>query len=313
LVVINMQLLDAKTAKVLWAERASRPLSNIIELEEELAVTIAQKLAVQLQPGERARLSQYHSVSSAAWLFYRQGLVTIMPPSDLVRVQAARQLFDRASQVDPSFSGGHAGHSFAHSARVLFMTTTDPAWELANAKAMAQKAIDLDPEFGAGYAMLAFANILAGEHEQALTNAQKSVSIQPGDAFARFIIGMSLMISEQPRESIPHLKEALRLDPLESRMPYLNVLGIGYFVTQDFSNALKTVQQNYERGGPRGPHMELFLAASHAELGDLEKAQAIVTSMQKNHPEFPAKRWMARWILDKDRLEETLEKLGLDG
>jgi TolB-like protein/Tfp pilus assembly protein PilF len=314
-VVINMQLVDARTARVLWAERASRALSNIIELEEELAINIAQRLAVELRPGERERLSQAHSASSDAWLFYRQGLVTIMPPNDLVRVQAARQLFDRASQVDPSFAGGLAGHSFAHSTRVLFMNTTDPAWELANAKAMATKAITLDPDFSAGYAMMAFAQILAGEREQALASAQQSVDIQPGDAFARFIIGMSLIISDQPGSSIPHLQEALRLDPLESRMPYLNVLGIAYFVAEDYGNSLGTFQHNYERGGPKGPHMEVFIAASHAQLGNLEQASASIDNLKEKYPDFPARRWLTRWVIDSNKqqqLLELLEELGLD-
>ncbi len=314
-VIVNMQLVDARTARVLWAERASRSIDNIIDLEEELALTIAQQLAVQLQPGERDRLSQYHAASSEAWLFYRQGLITIMPPRDLVRVEAARKLFDRATQVDSNFAGGHAGHSFAHSTRVLFMNTTDPAWELANAKAMAQKAIDLDPEFGPGYAMMAFAQILAGEREAAIANANQSVLIQPGDAFARFIVGMSLIISEEPEQSIPHFQEALRLDPLESRMPYLNLLGIAYYAAGDYSNAVALIEQNYRRGGPRGPHMELFRIASYAQLEDREKAMDLANTFKSTDSAFPVTKWMNRWLLDEQQQAHTLKLLkdsGLD-
>jgi hypothetical protein len=43
-------------------------------------------------------------------------------------------------------------------------------------------------------------------------------------------------------------------------MPYLNVLGIAYYVTRDYSKALATLELNNERGGPQGPHLEVFIA-----------------------------------------------------
>lgn len=307
--IINVQLVDAKTAKILWAERISRPLSNIIDLEEELALTIAQQLAVQLQPGERARLSQYHSSSFDAWLLYRQGLITIMPPRDLARVHAARQLFDRASQLDPGFAGGFAGLSFAHSTRVLFMNTTEPEVELAAALQLADKAIELDPEFGAGYAVLALAQVLDGDNDNALRSASKSEQIQPGDAFAHFVRGMSLIIAERPLPGISHLKEALRLDPLESRMPYLNLIALGYYTSSDYSRTVSTVEQNYARGGPRGPHMNVILAAAYAQLGEEAKARQVAGEMMQKHPEFPYRPWLARWLYDENQLSQTIELL----
>lgn len=308
-IVVNMQLVDAKTARILWAERAARALDNLIDLEEELALTIAQELSVQLQPEERARLLQEHTSSFEAWLLYRQGLITIMPPRDIARVEAARHLFDRATEVDPDFAGGYAGHSFASSAQVLFMTAPDPESELSNALALAQRTIALDPDFGPGYAMLALAQMLNNQQDEALASAKKSISLQPGDAFARFIVGMSLIVAGQPEQSIPQLQEALRLDPLESRMPYLNVLGIAYYEAEDYSNAASTIERNYDRGGPSGPHMDLFLAASYAQLGEQERAKKIVQALLEKHQDFPAREWLTRWITNEQHLNKTLRLL----
>ncbi|MCZ6830986.1 MAG: hypothetical protein O7F73_15635, partial [Gammaproteobacteria bacterium] len=305
-VVLNVQLIDARTATVLWAERMSRSLDKIIDLEEELALAIVNELAVHLQPGERERLSQYHASNSEAWLLYRQGLITIMPPRDLARVQAARQLFQRAMELDPTFAGGYVGQSFSHTARVLFMNTSQPELELKNAITMAQKAIALDENFGGGYAVLAFAQVLGADAEEALRNAEKSVAIQPGDAFSQFILGLNLIIAKRPEEGIAHLQEALRLDPLESRTPYLNVIGIGYYVAGDYSKALRTIEYNYEKGGPRGPHMDVFLAASSAQLGQRIDAQRMAEGMQQKYPGFPFKAWLSTWLRDDGVLQQTL-------
>ncbi len=314
LVIVNMQLVDTGTAKVLWAERSSRELNQIIDLEEELALTIVQKMSVQLLPEERERLSREHSTNFEAWLLYRQGLITLMPPGDPARVQAAAQLFDRATEVDPGFAGGYAGQSFNHSVRVLFMLAPDPDSELSAAIALARKAITVDPNFGAGYAMLALAQMLGGQTDEALASARKSISIQPGDAFARFVIGMSLLIAGQPEQSIPHLQEALRLDPLESRMPYMNVMGIAYYSTKDYINAVKTVENSFARGGPTGPHMDILLAAAYAQLGEQERATGIIKGMLRYGQEFPVGAWLKRWLTDEVQREQTgklLEDLGL--
>ena len=126
---------------------------------------------------------------------------------------------------------------------------------------------------------------------------------------------MSMVIAGRSQEAIPHLEEAMRLDPLEARMPYLNVGGIAYYATGDYSNALKTIEYNYEIGGPRGPHMDLFLAASHAQLGQMAAARGIAQSIQENYPGFPLKAWLSRWIPDDADRRQTvalLEQSGLD-
>jgi TolB-like protein len=309
-IVLFVQLVDAKTAKVIWAERLSRSMDRIAALEEELALAITTELAVQLQPGERERLSQYHASNTEAWLLYRQGLFTIMPPTDTARVQAARQLFMRAIEADPSFAGGLVGQSFFHSTRVLFMSSSDPDHDLAQALEFANRAITLDPDFGGGYAMLAFAQILAGETKGALHNARTSVAIQPGDAFSQFVIGMSHVIANQPARGAAHLKEALRLDPLEARVPYLNVMAIAYYVMEDYSGALAVMEKNYARGGPRGPHMDIFIAAANAQLGQHEQARELIAQMQQKYPGYVGQRWLERWLTDPDQLRQTLTMLG---
>ena len=314
-VLLYVQLVDAKNAKVLWAERLSRHLDQVHDLREALATSITTELAVQLQPGEQTRLSQHHSATAESWLLYRQGLITIMPPRDLARIQAARQLFDRALEVAPDFAGGYTGLSFSHSTRALFMNSDDPAGELAQAVELANRAIAQDPNFGAGHAMLAFAQVLAGDSQAALDSVATALDIQPGDSFARFVLGMSLVLSGQPAAAISQLQEALRLDPVEPRRPYLNVLGIAYYTAADYSGALGILEDSYERGGPQGPHMDVFIAAAMAQLGEEDNARAVIARIHKNYPDFPLRAWLERWVTDPQQLSKTvgiLQSLGLN-
>jgi tetratricopeptide (TPR) repeat protein len=126
---------------------------------------------------------------------------------------------------------------------------------------------------------------------------------------------MNLIVTGQPETAIPALREALRLDPLESRTPYLNVLGIAYYTAGYFTEALDTFEYNTVRGGPRGPHMDVFVAASYTRLGRESEARSVLEEMMREYPEFPAEAWISNWLRHGEQLQKTLDvlqKLGLE-
>jgi len=314
-VLINVQLVDTQTGEILWVDRITRALGKTQSLEEELALQIASALSVHIQPGERERLIVSHTDNLEAWVLYRQGLVMLIPPNDMTRIHTARQLFQRATELDPEFAGGYAGESFSHAITVMFVKASEPDQELIQALTLAKKAIALDGDFGLAYAVLSFAELFAGDQENALANARKAITIQPGDAFAQFILGMNLIVAGQPETAISVLREALRLDPLESRTPYLNVLGIAYYAAGNFTEALDILEYNIARGGPRGPHMDVFVAASYGQLGRENEARSVFEEMMQDYPEFPVQAWVSNWLRREEELQKTLDvlqKLGLE-
>lgn len=194
------------------------------------------------------------------------------------------------------------------------MNSADSQVELTRAIEFAEQAVALDQDFGANYAMLSFAQVLAGDIEQAELNGLKSMAIQPGDAFSQFIMGLNRLIAKRPESSIQYLREAVRLEPLESRMPYLNLLGVAYYAIRDYSKSLATIEFSNERGGPRGPHTAVFVAASYAQLGEEELARKLIVEMQQKYPGFSYRGWIERWLTDLEQQQETLvvlRQLGL--
>jgi tetratricopeptide (TPR) repeat protein len=271
-------------------------------------------LTIHTSAAERALLKRHHASSPESLALYRQALVLLMPPNDMERIITARHMFQRVIDLDPGFAGGYAGLGFTHSVTVLFLKTGQPAIELDKGINLALKAIETDPEFGMGHATLAFAYVMSGRHDQALSSARRAIAAQPGDAFTQFVYGLCLGHSGFPSEAITPLSEALRLDPAEPRTPYRNVLGIAYFATGDYARAVELFDENLELGGPSGPHMDMFRASAYAELGQEEMAKSIITGLAESHREFPFEKWLARWIKnsdDRERLMANLHRLGL--
>jgi adenylate cyclase len=313
-VLVNVQLIDTSNGETLWAERLADTTGKFQSLEDRLALRIVEKLSVRIPPGEQDWVTSSRSTNLEALVLYRQALILMIPPNDIARIKTARTLFQRARQLDPGFAGGYAGESFSHAITLLFLNAAKPGEELALALQLAEKAISVDPDFGMGYATLSFAQIFAGKPDEGLTNARQAVLVQPGDAFTQFILGLNLTISDRPEDAIPPLQKAMRLDPLEARTPYLNVLGLTYYAAGQYQNAADSLESNIRRGGPRGPHMDVFLAAAYAQLGREAEARVLMEKIMQSHAEFPIKAWVAKWVKRADRLELALgdlKELGL--
>jgi len=92
-------------------------------------------------------------------------------------------------------------------------------------------------------------------------------------------------------------------------LPYLNLLGIAQYVIGDYDAALRGFERNLDGKGPTGPHMNVFMAATYAQLGREFQAEAILSKLLETNPDYPAEQWMARYIKSEDELQETLELL----
>jgi TolB-like protein len=56
-VVIRAQLIHATTDRHLWVETYERPMRDVLDLQSEIAQTIARQVQIQMTPAEQARLT----------------------------------------------------------------------------------------------------------------------------------------------------------------------------------------------------------------------------------------------------------------
>lgn len=310
---INLQLVDTETSETIWAEYLEQKFDKTWSVQEQLANQITEVLAVKIQAEEKSNFLQKHSDNIEALAFYRQAWLLIFPPNDLIRIMTARTLFKRVSELDPGFAGGYAGEGFSHAVMILFLNTSNPESELEISFRLAQKAIETDPTFGMGYVISAFAHAMSGNVQQGLESARVAAKLSPGDDFVQFMLGVNLIISGKPDAAFDPLNRALKLNPAEPRTPYLNVLGIAYYAHGDYEKAIEQFNQNNLKGGPRGPHMDIFKAAALVLHGKSEEARRIVETLNTSFPDFPYKSWLEKWLGTGDKLDRSIDGLKLLG
>ena len=306
---ILTQLIDTSNSETVWSERLEGSVEDIWTIQDELARRVISALEIEAASTGSPILAGRYTENLEALTLYRQGLLLILPPNEKARVNAAKQLFTRVRELDPEFAGGYAGASWTHSLPVLFQTTQSRKNDLDAAVTYAEEAIARDDSFGASHVVLGFAQSLQGSRTPALENVRLAAAIQPGDAFVQFLTGVTFVLSGLPEESFAPINEAIRLNPVEKRTPYINVYGIARFANQEYELALAAFDRNDSRDGPQGPHMLVFRALSLTALGREKEAEAIAGVLREQFPSYPYQGWLQTWLGQSKHLDQVLQYL----
>ena len=252
---------------------------------------------------------QENVADSEAEILFRQAFVLMMPPEDGSRLTASRNLFQRVIELDSAFAGGYAGKSITYSFQVIFIKSEFAADDLRQALMLAERAVDTDPGDPLSFAALAFAQSLAEDSVSALANARRVLAIQPHQAISNTIVSIALIVSGEPSIAIELLSEALKINPDVSRTATLNLLGVAQYAYGDYSGAAESIERNMVRGGPTGPHMDVFLAAAYAQMGQNFKAQAVIEKLQRTNPDYPVEKWLSNFLNSESELQAIMSKL----
>jgi non-specific serine/threonine protein kinase len=100
---ISAQLVDAGTGFPVWSERYDREMSDIFEVQDEIAHKIAEALRIKLTPQERAELAAKPTENLQAYDQYLRGR-SYARRRTTRDMEFALQMFENAVTLDPNFA-----------------------------------------------------------------------------------------------------------------------------------------------------------------------------------------------------------------
>lgn len=254
------------------------------------------------------------TASSEAYALFRETSSVSRPPTNRERVEAALDLAREVVRLDPEFAGGYAAEAMVLWRYIVFGHSQAPADDTARVLELAETAISVQPEFGWGYQALSRARHLSGELDGAVVAARQAVDLQPSDAELLGNLGLILIIAGRPEEAVAPLQEAIRLTGNDARAPYWNYIAAAYFHAGLPDEAIAAAEANHDRGGPAGPHVQLYTAAAFAELGQHTDARMAFVKVQSAAQIFAVRVWLERFLLDaaqRQQLYAALDRAGL--
>jgi TolB-like protein len=103
---IAAQLTEAATDQNLWAESYTRNVANIVSLQNEVALAIANAIALKLTPAEKVRLTTARVVNPAAYDYYLRGKGAF--GKDKGTCDVCIDLLEKSVALDDTFAAAHA-------------------------------------------------------------------------------------------------------------------------------------------------------------------------------------------------------------
>ncbi len=139
---ITAQLVDATTGHHLWTERYDRPLQEIFALQDEIRQRVVANLRVEMEQAELERVRRIPTDNLTAYDHVLRGAEHLRRGTKEENAQA-RQMFERAIELDPQYAGAYAGLGWTYFTE-WFMGWGQGPQVLEQASIMAQKARTLD-------------------------------------------------------------------------------------------------------------------------------------------------------------------------
>jgi adenylate cyclase len=304
---VAVELIDAGSESVLWSDRYSVEVTDMFDLQDEIASAVAARLSVQIDFAEQKRES-YHPRDMRAYGLVVRGQHLSLRFNREANSHA-RHLFEEAIALAPEFSRAQSGASRTHNLDWRYSWSAAPDESLEAAIAFARRAKQLDRLDARGFAELGFAKLYQKHHGEALAEYAQAMALNPNDSDIIVENADALVYAGQPERSVELLEKAMRLNPYYPDW-YLWCLADAYDALGQFESVIATVQRMQDPSQGRR-----LLAASFAHLGMMREAEAATSDVLRLHPEFSIGQWIGRMpYRDKDvlaRFVEGLRKAGL--
>jgi serine/threonine protein kinase/tetratricopeptide (TPR) repeat protein len=215
---ISVELIDATDGFRLWSDRYDREIRDVFAVQDEIARRVVEALQLTLSAGERDALRKTSTRDINAYDYYLRGRKFFYMYNKR-GIAFARELFERAIAIDPSYARAYAGIADCCSFQYLYVGR-DPV-NLEKAAVAAAKAIELDPELAEAHASLGTALSLRGRHSEAEDAFRTAIRLNSDLFEAHYFYARDSFAQGKLEQAIREYEEAVRSRPGDYQAPLL--------------------------------------------------------------------------------------------
>lgn len=218
---ITPRLTQTSNDYQLWAQNYERKLTQIFEVQAEIADQIADQLDLTLVEADEFERMSSPTSNMAAYDYYLRGMEFVNEGIYMANLQAAIKMYDSAVTLDPNFALAWAQKSVAHTNYEFGYTLEDNGVNSEAAKDAAERALELDPNLPAAHvAMGTYYNLIERDYDKALREFSRAESEMSSNADLFEAIGIVKMRQDKWVEAIYNFEKAAQVDPLNVRRYY---------------------------------------------------------------------------------------------
>jgi len=298
-VLINLQLINARTNGHLWAKYYTRTLDNVFGVEGEVAGKVADALQARLTASERERVAAPPTSNAAAYELYLKADSHFRRGTDAnayttQEMPPAIRLYEQALARDSTFALAWARLAQAHLAMYWFAPDRTEA-RLRAAKAAADRALALQPDLGEGHQALAEYEYWGHrDYDAAVAELELARRTLPNSAQVELNLAAILRRQGAMEKSVDAFQRAALLDPRDPG-PY-GQLALTYQNLRRYDAADSASERALAIDGDTIADEDFRAWNAMFRSGDLEPVATLVARIKPGSPEY-ALTWQDRYWL----------------
>jgi TolB-like protein/Tfp pilus assembly protein PilF len=271
-VLIRAQLIHAATDRHLWIETYERDLRDVLNLQSEVAHTIAREIQTKVTTAEQARLARHRPANRKAFDDYLQGRYLYWNKRTKENLEKAIEYFQSAIKEDPAYAQAYAGMAdcYNHLGSVRH-SALPPVEARRRAAEAAGKALEFDTELAEAHAALGYAKHYNWDWAEAEREFKRAIELNPNYAEAHIRYSQYLVSRGNVEEAVAEANRARELDPFS-----LDISALRGFVLENarrYSEAIEQLRRVIEMD-PGFYSAHWFLAQTYTANGEFDEAIA---------------------------------------
>jgi len=295
---VNVELTETRTARVVWAETFERKVADAFDVLDEIGDNIVASVAAEIETSERNRAFLRPPNSLDAWEAHHRGLWH-MYRFNVADNELARQFFEMAVRLDPTFARAYAGLSFTHFQNA-FQGWTARQEEVERAVEAAGQSLMIDDRDPAAHWAVGRALWLRGHHEQSIGELEQAIALSPNFALGHYTLAFVHSQTGDPAAAIAfsdHSRQLSPFDPLLFGMlgsRAMALVRLGRFDEAADWGAKAAARPNAHA------HISAIAAYSLALAGRLEEARTYLAAAHKTHPAYGIEDFLGAMQFDSE-------------
>jgi TolB-like protein/tetratricopeptide (TPR) repeat protein/predicted Ser/Thr protein kinase len=278
---ITAQLIKTKDGFQVWADKFTRELKSVFEVQDEVSEGIVSALKVKLSPLEKNRIEKKPTGSIQAYDYYLKGMDYFWKGSQR-DLDLALEMFNKALEIDSNYALAYSGIGEVYATKYNYQRTLD--W-LDKAEKMAKKALVLDPELAEARLTLGRVYDFERKNTMAIEEFKKVAELIPNsnDPYRR--LGYVYLYNLYDyTEAINFFQKALEIRPTDAKS--YRGLGIAYTSLRRYDEGIKSIKKGLEIS-PDDIYLLTFLADAYRYKKMFNQALEIYSKALKYYPDDP--------------------------
>ena len=290
---VSVQLIDVHDGYNVWSASYDSALSNVIEMQEQIARAVAGNLELRMTDQTTGRFADRRSSSGRAYSLY---LIARHHQQQRTKSDNERaiELYRQAIDDDPNFSLAQVGLAYAYLNQRYF--NDRPIASIAqDARPLLESAARKAPNLADLYVVRGALETELQQKDAAVRDLQKALELNPNSRDAAAELGFYNLVSGMPKEALRFYTQAAQLDPLDYYLRAQRCLALADLAEFDAASAACEGARALEPGAAWALSASGALEEAQGHIGEALKWNAAALARSSDNLELHFER--GRWLL----------------